>query len=275
MSGRGILYFNQGQKCLIRQLVSLHSLRKHWQGSAALVNAGPAHDLLVEGCQRCGVDLLEYEHYPSPVLAAKVWALQKTPFVETFFLDADTVIVGELASYFDFLEGRDFVFTQFSDWLASEGLVHKRIESWRGIGVVADELLDRAQEGPAINLGSFAYRKHSFLEKWLAVTMAGARHGRFIPDEIAAQIHLPLLNCVVAPAIWGVSVRYGFEEPENRVIHYHGNKHNRDFPLCALWRRGYESIREVYGLPELPTREATAGLSSELVYSSAKSCRKN
>jgi hypothetical protein len=58
-SSRGILYFNTGEKCVDRMLVSIHSLRDHWDGRVALVSAGRAAPKLLQCCRNCNVELLE------------------------------------------------------------------------------------------------------------------------------------------------------------------------------------------------------------------------
>ncbi len=243
---RGVVYFNVGKACLERLVVSLHSLRQHWRGAVCVLNAGAPDPILERACRNCDALLSVIPDTGLRPLVAKVASLPHSPFAETVFLDADTLVVGPLDEFFALLSGAPFVFTRFADWQAGSGIVRKRMDAWRGSGIVPDALIDRARSHPAINVGTFAYRKHPFLEHWREMAALGAQRRLFIPDEIAAQIHLPELDHALAPAEFGVSVRHGRSSPDNRVIHYHGRKHARHFPLCALWKKARSALDALY-----------------------------
>jgi len=214
-----------------------------------MFNEGPADPILVNACTCLNVGLVEFPSYGLKVLATKIKILELAPYDETFFLDADILVVGEIDDYFDMLSGRDFVFTNFAGWKSDGNIIGNRMRKWSA-DFTEEQIKKALAFGPAINVGTFAFRKgHSFLQRWADLTKIGTEQKLFIPDEVIAQIMLPELNCHVAGPEWGVSVKFGRDMPNNRIIHYHGRKHAQaDLPLCQLWKDMYWSIRSLYGI---------------------------
>ncbi len=249
MNGDGVIYFNMGVGHVERLAASLDSLRRHWGGPVSILNVGDVPPPLREAASLYRAGIVEIDDQGFSALATKVFVLRSTPFDRTVFLDADTIVCTPIDEFFEMLGDRDFVFTHFAGWKASGNIVRRRIERLRKAAIVDGELIDRALREPAINVGTFVYRKNAFLEPWFDLTARASRARVFIPDETVAQAHLPLLNYRLAPPEWGVSVRFEVGAERRRIVHYHGNKHDGRYPLCDLWRRHRDAAAAAIRLP--------------------------
>jgi len=241
---RGVLYLLSGTSYAARLVVSLHSLRRHYSGPAAVLTTDAAAAAIAE---KLAADrLLSVRHVPAGEAIGggrKAAYLFKprlhafTPFHRTVYLDCDTVVAGPIDELFGLPDDEHVLVTQFCDWVTTGRTIARRIRSWRD---THPELVAAALDfGPAINTGVFAFTPHSAVfERWHAVAAAGRRH--FIPDELALQLLLPQTPHVVLDGRFNCSARYGaVNGPDVRIIHCHGNKHLRK--RCPQWRSAFES----------------------------------
>lgn len=244
---RGIIYYNTGQSCLVRLLVSLHSLRKWYQGPVAIVSEGEeSHSI----CDRIASALdAQVIHWESTVpegknhaYLAKTRLNKATPFDTTVALDADTLVVGELDSLFPVAEKHAFCVAQFAQWKTSGRICSRRIVEWRSW--LPDDIEPALSFGPAINIGVMAFRRDaSIFDDWSDAAPMGRE--LFIPDEISCQILLHRHPHHILASNWNCSCKY--DNPlraEVRVIHYHGRKHcRRGLPFHGiLWMEGYKAV---------------------------------
>lgn len=253
----GIIYYNRGTKCLARLLVSIYSLREHYSGPISIISQVTEDQApyLCKKIANCfdGVDVIETD---SGVGAGKNRAYIEaclchtvSPYENTIWLDADTLVVQEFADYiFEKVEEYEFAIAQFADW-KTNGKVARRIRSWKGIH--PDQWLEDALDfGIAINCGVFAFNKDSSLmNDWFELTLPGRKN--FIADESCCQLILPQYPHFLLPSCYNCSCKY--DNPysnETRVIHYHGQKHcrirgNDILYNGELWLEKYhEVIRE-------------------------------
>lgn len=256
---RGAIFFNLGTKCLARLAVALYSLRRHNPASAlpvTILNAGDDEGI----CDRFAADArLAVEVRPIEIprlrrhtaYAAKPSLWRHSPFVETVYLDSDTVIAAPLDPIFDALDAScGLVFTQFAKWTTHSKQIRGRLDRWEAIAADNPQtrigrMLERCRQHPqpAVNTGVYAWDREmsgvrQFFEEWEAVTQAG-RH-TFIADEIAAQLMLAEWRTTVLSDRFNFSPIYSVGGDEKPIIyHQHGGKH------CTFdeGRRGHQGMR--------------------------------
>ena len=251
---QGIVYFFCGLPAAERLVVSLWTLRKHYNGAAVIgLTTEEEEKIISPAAKQLDAQLMrvpklgnKHAHYLS-----KSYIPTWTPFDDTLFLDADTIIVAPL----DELFGHRLAITQFADWISTGPRMSGRCLKWKGISLYLDALIarqvkpkpNRDEEYPAINTGVFAFAKRNEqLSLWHAVTAAGA--GLFMTDELAMQLIFPDLDCVVLDDSWNVSPLYGIHREEARIWHFHGKKHLRKDACRAIWLPVFEEVmREKVG----------------------------
>lgn len=249
---RGVVYLNQGEKCMIRLLVSAHSLRRHYSGPILMVAVGRQQQWFLDAVKRLGVDVLALPEDGIPPLVRKARLHEVSPFDLTMFLDADTLVRRPIDEYFDKIAEFGFCTGEFAGWKTTGGTISRRI---KGFGKVVPDYVPAALDyGKATNTGIFGFTKDApILPEWKDLTEKGWRaECSRIPDEVACQMLLPRYRHWLAPVEWGTSVKYGELGDEIRIVHYHGRKHVHPFPLCNLWKQEYWAV--LYSLPE-PLRE--------------------
>lgn len=233
---KGVIYFNLGTKCVLRILISIHSLRKHYNGPIAIISEGhDSRNLLSKVfsksvCDAENIQIVEASFDASlegknAVYLKKASVNQFTPFDISVFLDADTLVRGDISELFDLAEEHDFVVPQFTHWTTKTRQIVKRINGWK---THYPDLIDAALNfGPAVNCGVFAFKKDTeFAVKWCDLIKPG--RANFIPDETGMQVVLQMYKHNVCDQKYNVSCKYSKpEDPDVRVIHYHGRKHCR------------------------------------------------
>jgi hypothetical protein len=254
---RRVYYLLTGAGHGPRLVASLWSLRKHFDGPVVLYTTLPESHAIGERCAndpRLGV---EHRTLPHPRVRrnasylAKVVLARSIPDPGGLFLDADTLVAGDLGPLFDALADSPFVATRFADWSSARGIVRRRLERWRALAsrhadpAEFTRWLDEAvRPHPAVNAGVFAWRRGAdLLEPWEALARFG--HRQFICDEVALQILLPRFPHRLLDHRFNCSAVYGAGEPDARVWHFHGDKHLRRAEGRALWLPAFrECLRE-------------------------------
>jgi len=241
----GVIYFNCGSGAIVRLAVSLHSLRKHWKGEVGLLQMGPLPDVVKNVCDHYKVEVINVPEQKGNIYLKKIKSNIYSPYQRSFYIDADTLIVGDISPAFKYIRKYGLVFSNFAEWITTGKTVSKRIRGWNDI---CPELIKPALEyGGAINVGTYGFTKdHPFMDIWIKYTTAGEKKKNFIPDELAAQILAPHFDHFLLPQDWNISVRYGNMGKDPKVIHYHGKKHCKDFELCKPWKKAFfETCQEV------------------------------
>jgi hypothetical protein len=235
----GILYFSVGNKCIVRALISVFTLRQHYQGPVTLMTAGHQPELFLTLMKRMGVTVqpIEVDSKLHPlVIKASLW--RYTPYDVTMFLDADTIILRPIDEYFNKIREHTYCTGEFAGWRSDAGgTITKRIRNFSKVCPQAD--IDAAiKYGPAVNTGIHGYTKDApILKEWEELSSKGYSAGcSVIPDEIACQILIPRYPHWVAPVEWGVSVKYGKIDENSKILHLHGRKHTNTWPGCGLWK---------------------------------------
>lgn len=218
----GILYLMIGTKHAEHLVVSLRSLRQHWQGSVAIICDNDGMRFCRDACgmhELPGVELVPFDYQrhrkkrrgSGGVYCAKTMMHELTPFDRTVFLDADTLVCGDLTPVFS--EGEQVKVTQWMDWVSTGKMMAGRIKEWQQ-QAPAEVERQLSRPWPAINTGVIGFTKDSWptMNAWAEMT---ARNIRFICDEIAMQLIFPDWPCVVLDDRYNTSPCYR----ESRLKH--------------------------------------------------------
>jgi len=247
---RGVIYYNTGFKGLARLLVSLHSLRKHWDGPVTVLSEGEDSSSKCREFAKVGLcDVREIDVTIPPGIQTaflkKTLTHKTTPYQLNIFLDFDTLIRGDITELFDLAEKHQFVATNFAGWRSDGRTMVKRIRNW--LPYYPKDLVEGAIPfGPAINAGTFAYdRDAKFHDDWYNLTLPG-RHLN-LPEETCMQVHLRFYPHFVADQKYNCSCKHSTpHHPDTRIIHYHGRKHCRSgLPYGGdLWIKEWEEVEK-------------------------------
>lgn len=240
---KGVCYFNNGKKCLLRLAVSLMTLRKHYGGPVAILDGNDEPELkAIAKAGNASIEPVEIEQLRRhTAYSAKPTAISQSPFDVTLFLDADTTIHGCIEELLYLAPQASVVLTAFSDWTTGRPLMSERIRKFSHPSVEDVIKADVA----AINTGVLAVAKtvpgQRLCGDWRDVT--STRRGEFIADEIAMQLAAFTHPHITLSDEWNFSPIYG-KARAPRIVHYHGKKHTRPEAL-PYWKghfvRAWES----------------------------------
>ena len=125
MDGDGVIYLVVGNKHAEHVVVSLFSLRKHWTGDVAiLVGDQAAEELCAPMASLPRTRLIRFDYASLNInkrgsgntYLAKSSMHRFSPFDRTVFLDADTLVVGDIGPIFP--EAGWVNITSWMDWLS-------------------------------------------------------------------------------------------------------------------------------------------------------------
>ena len=246
MNNCGIIMFNKNEKCIVRALVSLYTIRQHYDGPITFfIETSP--NGFKESVEYFGCNAIELEENTElKTLIRKTQIFANTPYDYTLWLDSDTILLGKVDEMFEYLENYDVAIPHFSNWYSDGPIMRRRINNFNGH--VPEEVFKKSLEhNPSVNTGVVAYRKDSpFLRDWIDLTIK--TNGLcFISDEVAFQVLYPSYHGIyIAPMKFNVSVRFGNDIDDKRIVHMHGGKHCiPQFPLCKQnWIPTFEKMRE-------------------------------
>lgn len=253
MTDDGVLYLNAGTKHGVHTIVSLTSLRKHWKGRVAIA----CDDAGLSVAEWCAADsvLAPVEIIHDTRLRSGgrgIAYLTKTllplvsPFKRTLFVDADTLVVGDLSEAFP-RTPEEVVLTSFADWVSTGNKMRGRISEWKD---VEPERVARmlAKPYPAINTGVVGWgeRSQAFTDDWHATA---SRRIAFITDELAAQLIFPDHAVRVVDYRFNASVVFDVDRPganpaDVRLYHGHGGKFWKKDSGRAIYLPAYRACLE-------------------------------
>jgi hypothetical protein len=241
---QGIIYLNQGDKCMIRIAVSIHSLRKHYDGPVTLIAVDEQKQWFLDILKDMNVDIKKVKNKPKiPPLVRKARLQEYSPYDVTMFIDADTLILQPIDEYFEKIKEYKFCTGEFAGWKTSGGTMSRRIKGFQS--VVPEYVKPSLEYGKATNTGIFGFTKDApILDEWKWIAEEGWKKScSRIPDEVGCQMLLHKYKHWLAPVEWGTSVKYGELADKIKIVHYHGRKHVHPFPLCNLWKQEYWELR--------------------------------
>lgn len=243
----GFVYLLTGPSHAVRAVVSIRSLRRWFNGPITLFTTHPSSH---EVGRLCAADpRLRVEHRTWPLtktrknasFLTKVALLPHVPYETGAYLDADTLVVGEVAELRTALDDVSFAATQFADWMSTSRNIRRRIAPWSRLrasptdtALIADLVRQAEVPVPAVNGGVFGFRRDAALLKpWYDLALLGRR--TFICDEIALQLLLPRYPHRVLDCRYNCSPTYAGSTADVRIWHFHGEKHLRPGRARELW----------------------------------------
>ena len=243
-SGDGAVYMLTGNKHAAMMVVSLMTLRRHYDGPVAIIWGDEAADRVA-----CEIDI---EKRLAPVLrvgwkaptgggkglqhANKCRLFDLSPFERTVFLDADTTVHGPINELLPRVGTEEVRLTQFCDWVTTGRKINSRIQQYKDI-LPGEVAAMTAHAYPAVNTGTFGFSNLSggYFAELMRVCKAKPV---FMADELAAQLIFPKYPHVVLDDRYNWSPVYSHSQQANaRIIHYHGSAHCRpDKGIgCSIW----------------------------------------
>jgi len=246
----GIIYYNKGQKMLVRLIVSLHSLRKVYDKKIALLIEGPGSDECKEIAKMYNADVVEVDFgasYKNKTYLNSCLSHTVTPYDTSIWIDSDTIILKDPSKLFKYANDNEFAIAQFAGWTTNGSKINKRIKAWKPY--LPNFIEDAIGFGPAINCGVYAFNKNSKLVKdWYDHAIKGKTS--FIPDEVCCQVILPQYPHIIVDAKYNTSCKYGKVDKNTVIIHYHGRKHCRIkdgeyLNNSKLWFNEYSEVKNL------------------------------
>ena len=233
---RGVLYFlsaggKRGGKHAVQLATSLWSLRESgaWSGAVHLMCADDAASEVGTHLKKADPLLttqdVRYDQKRVRCYSAKTWLGDWSPFKLTVYLDADTVVRGDIKELWPL--HNEIVFTRFCEWSAGDPksrIINSRIKKWAEYAP-ATVRMALTMPRPAINTGVVGFsRDTTFFEPWKNLCARCPK--MFLGDETAAQVLLAVeqeWRCVDSRFN-----RSGWLESDKaddtRIWHLHGGK---------------------------------------------------
>jgi hypothetical protein len=251
-----IVYLLTGAGHAVRLLCSIFSLRQHHGARVRVFSTRPESDSVGEQLANDGRLGVVHSQWPEIAAGPNSTFLTKVAFLKvatdgvTVFLDADTLVVGDVSALFDVPEQTPFLATQFSNWRTHQPPVAGRLERWRTLeqrhfpqeyvaSLVDAALADR----PAINAGVFAFRAGApILRPWYELAAVGWE--TFIPDEIALQLLLPHYPHRLLDCRYNCSPIHAADTADVRIWHFHGSRHLETPFARSLWLPAFRQCWE-------------------------------
>jgi hypothetical protein len=239
----GVIYYNVGESCVVRLLVSIYSLKRHYNGPITIISEGVESDALCSKVAQTMNVTLKHAIFDTngpknhPFLA-KTKINQVAPYDYNVFIDADTLVVGRIDELFNTAQ---FTITRMAEWSTNGTKISHRIKNWSNI---CPDLIEPALNyKKAINTGIFAFvRDATIFNEWYGLTLKN--RDTFIPDEISCQLLLPKHSHNLLDCRFNWSCKYGPDIDDIRIIHFHGRKHCRPgLPFNAdKWVKVYNEV---------------------------------
>jgi hypothetical protein len=244
-NNNGIIYYNRGNSCVARLIVSLDSLRKHYTGNVCVFMEGENLEKLSDDLKtQFNVDVIYDSNSQTTTYVRAVEICMKSPYQNSIWMDSDTIILNNIDDMFEHIPDNDLVIANFAGWSSSGSKIKKRIHSFNNM-VDQDTISKAINYGPAINCGVYGFNKNSTIfPEWLELSKKGEEARVFIPDEVACQILLPKYKVHILEPKYNVSVRYGEKIEDKKIIHFHGRKHCRACSLAKVWLKEFIGVLE-------------------------------
>ena len=254
----GIIMFNRGERMLVRILVALYSLRKHYSGNVTFYveNPCPCPRELDEVLKyfNCNIVHLEERHdFKTLIRKTSLFGSQGIAnYDKTLWLDTDVVVLNSLDGMFESLNDADLVIPHFCHWWSDGRAISKRINRFNGL--IEQKYIDEAlRHHPAINTGVLSFKNtekwKNFVDNvWIPLSDKAANKGVFIADEVGLQLLMPSLNewdikLKIAPIGYNMSVLHDHDQSKEKfVAHMHGDKHVLDTKNSKYWKDTFKEM---------------------------------
>ncbi len=229
---RGVLYMMAGRKHAVNLIVSVASLRQHYDGPVCIVCDEEAEECAYRIAAEsslgpCSViaghvttDAVVPWRGNGAIHASKTLMPKVSPFSSTIYLDCDTVVVGAFDELWPDESIGEVVLTGFAGLSSTRKPILARLKNWLAY---APEHAGYAMthDYPMVNTGVLAFCKaaHGTTDAWREMTL---RNKAFSDDEVAMQLivrdHLFIRH---AGCRFNASVSFNPYEQDVRIWHCH------------------------------------------------------
>ena len=256
----GFLYLLTNPKHASRLVVSIASLRNWFGGPICICTTRPESHEIAHYC--CRDPRLRTDHIriwerkakrQEPAFLTKTIAISNSPYPATVFLDADTLVVGDISRLVESAQEAEVTATIFHNWRSTDQHLSEMLESWRVLqGTKRDtfglrKLIDNALRDsvPGINAGVVAMQPRSkILKDWHELTYLGRK--RFLPDEIALQLLLQKYPHRLLDTRYNCHPSADPNIQDVRIWHYAGSLHMHDWgPGRRHWIPAYQECQRL------------------------------
>jgi len=127
----GVIYYNRGISCVVRLIVSIKSLRQYYSGPITVLLEDANISNLQDFLDKYHVDIFHVDPEKLDNSYVRKIAISKlSPYDKTVFIDADTLIVGNIDELFNDIETHDLCVTQFCNWTSNGRSISRRIKGF-------------------------------------------------------------------------------------------------------------------------------------------------
>ena len=247
---KGVLFFNIGSNCLLRTFVAIYTLRKHYEGDAAiLLSKNDEHSqFVIDNMKTFDIQ----PHWYEPIVECKrntgytikPHVIEQSPFDVTLYSDTDVIFKDDPSELFDITRKHNLVFTPYRDWVTTGKGMSRRIKKLSDI-IPPDQIQASLDYGTALNTGVLGFTRNNtqaFFKDWIETTLKG--EGRFIIDELVCQCICHKYPHALVSNEWNYSCRENDCSP-GKIIHFHGRKHARPerYKNSILWIEQFNLLR--------------------------------
>jgi hypothetical protein len=241
-TGRGCVYFNFGSVCTLKLVVSIHSLRKHYDGPITVFLAPDKYsDALKLDIEKLGGSVTLLENLTASFDRHRIFL--NSPYETTLSLDSDIIFLGPIDPLWEPLEQEGVLVTRFFappygvDGTANAHCDPSRVELLKNVeGIVDPAAFERALSRMCdnridINIGVFGIsrpRGDKFLNDWAQRMEMGRGKSILLLDEMLVVAMINDYPHFLAGEIWNCPADEFFRRTnlaDARVIHYFADGH--------------------------------------------------
>ena len=235
--GRGCIFFNFGSAYALNLLVSIHSLRKHYDGSILVfLGRDESSDALSRDLELLGAEVEVLDGLSKSFDRHRIF--EKSPFATTLCFDSDVLFLGSIDALWEPLEREGILVTRFfpppfgiDGTRDSHGPI-SRLELLDGLrGLLDADILDQAEhrmvrERIDINVGVFGVsfpKGARFIDDWAKNMEAGRRSEILLLDEMLVVAMIERYPHYLADEVWNCPADEYFRRTNLNdavVIHY-------------------------------------------------------
>ena len=255
MSRVGVAYLLTHEQHAARLVVSMFSLRHWYSGPITLFTTRPTSREIGQLCSSDPFLRVNHEEFTERIFKSshrsayltKTRLMNDAPYARTVFLDADTLVVGQIDELLEATTKNDLVVTGFMGGATNVDPIRKRLKSWKKLADDIDpsfHLKDRINTlinmpYPGINVGVMGFRRRArFLRRWVQLAEQGNRG--MLPDEISLQILLLETEHQYLGYQYNCHP-YGYDEAVGvKIWHFAGSTHLRD-QCHDIWVPAWEA----------------------------------
>ncbi len=259
---QGVLYWCSGHKLLARLTVSIASLREVYKGPLCVLLAN-VPERYPEVLKEHGIrtKIIDYPAGHKRAQVGKAMLNTWTPFMDTLYIDCDTLVLKDFSGAFAFLKEMPFLVTQYSTWNVKGGGIARRVRAWYEAGLMTDKEFNACYNYPAgINIGFLGFKRDaSIFNEWPERAEVALKVDAYIPDEVSCQVLITKHRHKLLPT--------GYNQPVNRppgitpdtfMLHAAGRKSmsiekTRKWGTAIAWRKYFQRMlsEDVLGIREI------------------------